>query len=61
MDAEELTDEALMHKKKKTESVARKMDQKQQDEEDTDRPTGRQVEQGNNDENDNWKKEVSEP
>lgn len=42
-----------MHKKKKTKPVARKMIQKQQESEDAAGPTGRQAEQGTNDEDEN--------
>lgn len=41
-----------MHKKKKTAPVAKKMNQKQQDEEEHDGPTGRKAEQGDNMQND---------
>jgi len=41
MDAEEVTDETLMYKKKKTEPVERKLNQKQQDSEGAARPIGR--------------------
>ena len=50
MDAEEVTDEALMNKKKKTEPVAKKVNQ-QQDNDGAAGPTGRQAGQEDNVEN----------
>jgi hypothetical protein len=52
MDAEELTDEALLNKKRKADPVVRKKSKTQQDKKGTAGPTGRDVEHGNNDEDD---------
>ncbi|CAD6214876.1 unnamed protein product [Miscanthus lutarioriparius] len=53
MDAEDITDEALLNKKKKTEPVARMVAQKQQNSEDAIGLTGRQVDQADNEDNEN--------
>lgn len=44
MNDDEVSEEVLMHKRKKTERVARKENQKLQDSEDVAGPTGRQAE-----------------